>query len=181
MTSIAPNSFGDNSWLMGDTFMRPIYTAHDYTNKKMGFAYSKTLAATASPTRLPSPSPTTSPTLSEVLGSESPTASPTESPTARGLLKGAGGRMEAADITIGVAAVAVLLLLLFVVKKCGTRAVDCVRRKRGGAENFTRLSDFDDSRVSNLSDFSIGDDEEEGEEAGAEMVTVRLPEREAAL
>ena len=28
----------DDSWLLGDTFLRGFYSTHDYTNKKFGFA-----------------------------------------------------------------------------------------------------------------------------------------------
>jgi hypothetical protein len=36
MINLDVNHFGENSWLMGDTFMRKVYTAHDYEAKMMG-------------------------------------------------------------------------------------------------------------------------------------------------
>jgi hypothetical protein len=204
--TVYPNDFGDNSWLLGDVFMRRVYVAHDYENRKMGFAYSRPLGEAKGDggeeesTNAPSPveesftaSPSASPTTTPLAATMSPTfntsvdnnlVAPRQAPVELKAMLGVG-----------------LLLVIF----CAFFALKKFKGGRGGPieSTFERLEDLDDVVVGE-GDFTIDDDDDDEEEfmsefggggggggsgavavvdegTGAEMVQIRSADREANI
>ncbi|GMH55681.1 hypothetical protein TrLO_g4486 [Triparma laevis f. longispina] len=141
MINIEVNDFGNNSWLMGDTFMKKVYTAHDYENKQMGFAYSKqttpnnidtpTSTSTSPPTPTPMYIPTPSPSPSSPINSSS-----------KPVLIAAGS----------VSFLLSLFLAIFILKKCSP------------SNDFRKLENFDE-----VLDFEDDDEDDKFGEGGVEM------------
>ncbi len=72
MMGIEPDFYGSDSWILGDVFLRAIYSTYDYTHHKVGLAY----AITDNP---PSPEPTTKQPIPTPIPQLEPTNSPSTS------------------------------------------------------------------------------------------------------
>ncbi|KAI9827016.1 MAG: hypothetical protein M1826_006495 [Phylliscum demangeonii] len=68
-------TFGPNQWLMGDTFLKAVYTVFDLDQSRVGFAQKKATSTGPTTLALSSPAPTTTPSSTSIpAGSSSLTA-----------------------------------------------------------------------------------------------------------
>ena len=145
------NDFGENSWLLGDNFMRKVYVAHDVDNMRMGFSYAAvpTIEEGASPAPSPEPSVSLDPGVDDVISTSIPTVAPSADPTAAPSTDLAQRRETSGgeyNVLIGAGIVILLLAMLI--------SFICLKRCRPTEGRFTKLSDQEEaSRVLENDDF----------------------------